>query len=134
VTHLSTEQIAQWVAGQWTPEAELHVAGCAQCRAQLSEFEEVLAQFGMSVRSVAPPPVTHWQRRLMWPRFLAVAAAGALLLVPVYRERQVRERAALERQDAQLLQQVDSEISRAVPGAMDPLVKMESWNLNEAQK
>jgi hypothetical protein len=95
-------------------------------------------QFRSSALSVNARENIGWRekapatpRRKLW---VAVAALGLLAVVPVYRERQARERAAREQQDAQLLQQVDAEISRAVPGAMDPLVKMVSWNQNEAQK
>ena len=134
MTHLSTDQIAQWIAGERTADAELHVAGCARCRAEVAGLEEVLGQFGSSARSVAAPAaVWNIRRSVPWPRWMAVAAAVALLaLAPVYREHQARQRAAMEQQDAQLLQQVDTEISRSVPGAMDPLMKMVSWNSGSA--
>jgi hypothetical protein len=136
MTHLSAEQIAQWVAGQRAAEVESHMAGCSPCRAQVAEFEDVLAQFRGSLKSVpVAPPVLDARRIMLWPRLVAIGAAAAmLLLVPVYRDRQARARAAIEQQDAQLLQQVDSEVSRAVPDAMAPLVKMVSWNSYEAQK
>ncbi|MDR3699705.1 MAG: hypothetical protein P4L56_08740 [Candidatus Sulfopaludibacter sp.] len=135
MTHLSAEQIAQWIAGQRSAEAEVHVESCGKCRARVTGFEDVLAQFRGAVRSVsAPVPVWRARRSLVWPRLVAVAAIALLLLVPLYREREARRRAAIEQQDTQLLQQVDAGISRAVPDAMDPLVKMVSWNSNEAQK
>jgi hypothetical protein len=130
VTHLSAEQIAQWAAGERTADAELHMAACPRCRGEVSEIEDVLAQFRSSARSVESPiPALAPSHRMMWPRLVAVAAAAALLVAaPVYREHRQRERAARDRQDAQLLQQVDAEISRAVPGSMDPLVSLVSWN------
>ncbi len=137
MTHLSAEQIAQWIAGERTVEVELHAAGCERCRARVAEFDEVLVQFRSSALSVNARENIGWREKAPAPRrklWVAVAALGLLAVVPVYRERQARERAAREQQDAQLLQQVDAEISRAVPGAMDPLVKMVSWNQNEAQK
>ena len=135
MTHLSAEQIGQWISGERPAEAELHIAGCRECRARVAGFEDAVAQFRNAVTSVpAPPPAWRARRTVTWPHLLAVAAIALLLLAPLYREREARRRAAIERQDAQLLQQVDSEISRAVPDAMDPLVKMVSWNSNEAQK
>jgi hypothetical protein len=135
MTHLSAEQIAQWIAGQRSAETELHVESCGQCRARVTGFEDVMTQFRGAVRSVpAPPPVWSARRAVVWPHLVAVAAIALLLMVPLYREREARRRAAIEEQDAQLLQQVDTGISRAVPDAMDPLVKMVSWNTNEAQK
>jgi hypothetical protein len=136
VTHLSAEQIAQWISGERTAEAELHAGDCERCRAVVAGFEDVLAQFRSSALSVsAPLPTLRAQRRVVWPRWVAVSAAAALLvLVPVYRDRQARERAASDREDALLLQQVDAEISRAVPGSMDPLVKMVSWNSGSTER
>ncbi len=135
MTHLSEEQIAQWIAGERPAEAELHLASCGQCRARVTGFEEVMAQFRSSMDSVsAPPAVWRARRTVVWPRLAAVAAIALLLLAPWYREREARRRAAIEQQDAQLLQQVDRGISRAVPDAMDPLIKMVMWNSNEAQK
>ncbi len=135
MTHLSAEQIAQWIAGQRPAEVELHVESCGQCRGRVTGFEEVMAQFRSSVRSVpAPAPVWRARRTAAWPRLAAVAAVALLLLVPWYREREARRRAVIEQQYAQLLQQVDAGISQAVPDAMDPLVKMVLWNSNEAQK
>jgi hypothetical protein len=141
--HLSEEQIAQWIGGERPAAVESHLAGCEQCRAAVTSFEDVLAQFRSSARSaVVPAPSLGRRRSMVWPRLAAAAAALALLVaVPLYRERQERARAELARQDAQLLQQVDAEISQAVPDAMDPLTNLVSWNsgstehnLNEEQK
>src|SRR5579863_8328720 len=106
MTHLSAGQIAEWMAGERPAEAELHVAGCAQCHAQVAAFEDVLAQFRGSAKSLpSPPPVLRRRRPVFWPRLVAVASALLLLLVPVYREGAARRRALLLQQDAQLLQQ-----------------------------
>lgn len=135
MTHLSKEQIAQWISGDRSAEAASHIAGCCECRDRVAGFEDVVARFRSAVGSVpAPPPTWRARRTVAWPHLVAVAAIALFLLAPLYWEREARRRAAIERQDAQLLQQVDSEISRAVPDAMDPLVKMVSWNSNEAQK
>ena len=128
--HLSEEQIAQWIAGERPAAIESHLSACERCRAAVAGFEDVLAQFRASARSVVVPALSLRTRRSMaWPRLTAAAAALALLVaVPLYRDRQERARAELARQDAQLLQQVDAEISQAVPDAMDPLTNLVSWN------
>ena len=135
MTHLSAEQIARWIAGERTPEAETHVAGCRQCLAAIAGFEETLARFRSSAHSVAiPQAVWGVRRHAMWPRWVAVAAALVLLTsVPLYQRHREHERAELE-QDTLLLQQVDAEISRAVPGSMDPLVQMVSWNAGSTER
>lgn len=135
MTHLSGEQIAQWMAGDRTAEAEAHVAACAACRSEVAGFEQVLQGFRRSAVGLPVGSVHARQTRSAWPRWVTAAAAIALLaMAPVYRQQQERKRAALEQQDAQLLQEVDAEISRAVPDAMDPLVRMVSWNSGEEQK
>jgi anti-sigma factor RsiW len=128
--HLSEEQIAQWIAGERAAAVESHLAGCEQCRAAVAGFEDVLAQFRASARSVVvPAPSQRVRRSMVWPRLVAAAAALTLFVaVPLYRERQERERAVLAQQDAQLLQEVDAEISQKVPDAMDPLMNLVSWN------
>jgi hypothetical protein len=141
--HLSEEQIAQWIGGERPAAVESHLAGCEQCRAAVTSFEDVLAQFRASIHSVAaPPPSLRTRPGMSWPRLVAAAAALALFVaVPVYHQRQERARAVLAQQDAQLLQQVDAEISQKVPDAMDPLTNLVSWssgstehNLNEEHK
>jgi len=137
--HLSEEQIAQWVAGERFAEVEEHLAGCGTCRASIAEFEAVLAQFRDSSRAdafVCPPPYgVRRARKFLWPRLAAAAAALALLVaVPLYRQRQEQQRELRAQQDAQLLQQVDAEISQAVPDAMDPLVKLMSWNSGSTER
>jgi len=127
--HLSEEQIAQWIGGERTAATESHLAACEQCRAAVTGFEDVLAQFRVSAQSaVVPAPSLRAGRSVVWPRVAAVAAALALFVaVPLYRQRQEREQAVRAQQDARLLQQVDAEISQKVPDAMDPLMNLVSW-------
>lgn len=133
--HLTAAQIAEWTAGERSPEAVLHVAECDECRTQVSEFKDVLAQFRESAQWVpVPAPEVRSRRPVLWPRLVAVAATVLLLLaIPVIRQREAQRRALVEQQDALLLQQVDAEIAQPVPDAMDPLVKLVTWNSNEAQ-
>jgi len=140
--HLSAEQISQWTIGERTPQLERHVAECGQCRAELERLETTLAQFRGAVRdwSAADPPawrqsVSH-SARFSWPRLVVAAAALSILAaVPVYWRAHARERAAeAARADAQLLEQVDSAISRAVPEPMEPLVNLVTWNSGPAEK
>ena len=69
------------------------------------------------------PPVRHLARR--W--ILAAASLLILALGPAYWQTRQQARAAeMARADA-LLQQVDAEISRAVPQTMEPLVNLVTW-------
>ena len=144
IEHLSTEQISQWMIGERSPQLERHVAECDDCRAELAQLESTLVQFRGAVRewsgSPAPPA---WRQPasggswFSWPR-AAVAAAtlSVLLAVPVYwnvRARDRAEQAAAARADVLLLERVDSEISRAVPEPMEPLVNLVAWNSHPAE-
>jgi hypothetical protein len=143
IEHLSGEQISQWMIGDRSPQLERHVAECDECRAQLEQLESTLSQFRGAVRdwsgsaTTAPgwrQPVSHgaW---FSWPR-AALAAVMLFLMVaaPFYWSAEQRRRAAeVERADTLLLEQVDSEISRAVPEPMEPLVNLATWNSSPAE-
>jgi hypothetical protein len=142
--HLSERQISLWMIGERTPQQEQHVRECPECGAELARLEASLALFRGSVR--------HWsdrQVRVPWPlaptrgsrryparlrplRWALVAAALLVLaVVPIYRNVQDRQRQAeMARADALLLEQVDAEVSRAVPRPMEPLVKLVSWDFS----
>ncbi|HYL72610.1 MAG TPA: hypothetical protein VEU96_00305 [Bryobacteraceae bacterium] len=139
--HLSSEQIARWMTGERTPADEQHARQCRECGAELARMQAALALFRGSVRewseqsSVEKQPV--WKAepaRRRWgiqPVRWALACVVLLLLaaIPVYRNAQEKQRqAALAKADAALLEQVDAEISRAVPSTMEPLVKLVAWD------
>ena len=102
---------------------------------ELGDLEGTLAQFRDLVRQSAVPPAPQMRasvtvrRPLRWAA--AVAAAALVVAVPVYREHVRGEArvaaAAADAADALLLKQVDTEISRAVPEPMEPLVKLAAW-------
>jgi len=143
IEHLSAEEISQWMIGDRTPRLEVHVAECTACREELAELESTLSQFRGAVREWgADEPAPAWREPaapgawFSWPR-LACATALVLLMTaaPVYWTARARERAAAEaRADAQLLEQVDSSISRAVPESMEPLVNLATWNSSEVKQ
>jgi anti-sigma factor RsiW len=142
IQHLSGEQISQWLVGDRTPALERHVAECDACRGELQQLETTLAQFRGAVcdwsGGAAPPAWREPERRSPWygwPRLvLATATLGMLVALPVYWNTRARERAAeAARADAQLLERVDSSISRAVPEPMEPLVNLVTWNSSPAE-
>jgi hypothetical protein len=66
---------------------------------------------------------------------LVAAALLVLAAVPIYRNAQDRQRQAeIARADALLLEQVDAEVSRAVPRPMEPLVKLVSWDFTSTDE
>ena len=142
--HLSSPEVSQWMIGERTPQQERHVCQCPECGAELARMEAALALFRGSVRhwsegqSRAEPPAIgnilparrgSWAQPLRWA--LVAATLVVLAAVPVYRNVQDRQRQAEDaRADALLLEQVDAEVSRAVPRPMEPLVKLVSWDFS----
>jgi hypothetical protein len=142
IQHLSAEQISQWMIGERTPQLEHHIAECEECRGELEQLENTLQQFRGSVRAWSgSAAVPAWQAPerepwFSWPK-LVLAAALLLLLgsLPVFWNIRARHRAAeVAQEDTQLLERVDSSISRAVPEPMEPLVNLVTWNATPAEK
>jgi anti-sigma factor RsiW len=147
IEHLSAEQVSQCMIGQRPLELQQHVAGCAQCRAELAQLESALSQFRSAMRepaNLAPPPA--WRQPeprpapwFSWPRpVLTATALLVLAAVPVTwrarsHEQALREQAA-QVADSQLLESVDSEISQAVPVPMEPLVTLATWNSSSTEQ
>ncbi|HUA21269.1 MAG TPA: hypothetical protein VMB25_21130 [Bryobacteraceae bacterium] len=129
-SHLSSEQISEWMLGQRSARAREHVRACLECRAELERLEEALAQFrgaihqwsGAQAAAVPPVLVTSRPRRFAW----ALAAVAAVLFVCLsVAYIQNRAAASLEPvSDAALLSQVRAEVSRTVPSPMEPLTRL----------
>ena len=140
--HLSSREVSQWIIGERTPQQEQHVCQCPECGAELARMEAALGLFRGSVRhwsegqSRAEAPaigsiLAARRGSRIRPMRWALVAATLLVLaaVPIYRNVQERQRQAeIARADALLLEQVDAEVSRAVPRPMEPLVKLVSWD------
>jgi len=138
--HLSAEEIASWLIGERSPQLERHMSECPACFAEAARMEAALAEFRGAVRDWSEGRVcSAWrpQTRSKTARWLLAAAAGLLVICGSYWEFRARQRAAeAALADALLLEQVDAQISRAVPEPMEPLVQLVSWNTNavNAQK
>jgi hypothetical protein len=133
--HLSPEDISRWFAGDRDPGLQRHAGECEACSARLDRMESALTEFRGSVHDwsaaqpastpqiVSRPPVRHMAR----PWVLAAASLLILASGPAWWHYRQQARAAeMARADA-LLQQVDAEISRAVPQTMEPLVNLVTW-------
>lgn len=85
--HLSDNQIADWIAGSQSGEAENHLRECAQCAKDVDRTREALSLFRESgIQSAA-----YWQvqpaGRRSWSWAPLVAATAALILVVALRHR-----------------------------------------------
>ena len=140
--HLSSSEISRWMIGEHTPQQEHHVRECPECSAELARLEASLSLFRDSVRQWSDRQ-SSGSNQGAWkvertrtgfmgqPRLWALVTAMVLMLavIPIYRDAQHKQREA-ERAlaDAVLLEQVDDQLSRAVPAPMEPLV---AWSSDE---
>jgi len=135
--HFSPEDLSRWVAGDRTSAMKQHAGECAACNGRLENLEATLGDFRgamhdwTAARTPAIPVMDFERRTPSRMRRWALAAATLVILVSGSAAYWRRHEAALHaaeiaRADA-LLQQVDSEISRAVPQPMEPLVSLVTW-------
>jgi len=128
--HLTSQQVSMWMAGERAPEAERHVRECAECAAELDAFARDLSLFSASVHAWSqkqvPPPMLR--RARVWPLRLALTSAALLLLasIPIYRLTHGVAQPRMTPADAALLEQVDTDVARAVPRSMEPLLELAS--------
>src|SRR5580658_6771217 len=52
MNHLTSQQISQYLAGDLTPEQEVHAHECPQCGERLARLESSLSHFRSSVRNL----------------------------------------------------------------------------------
>jgi hypothetical protein len=133
--HLSPEDISRWFAGERGAEVLRHAGECDECSSRLDQMESALAEFRGSVHNwsgaqQASAPRIAWRPENRYVARRWILAAVSLLILasaPAYwHSRQQARAAEIARADA-LLEQVDAEISRAVPAPMEPLVNLVTW-------
>lgn len=142
-THLTPQQISEWILGDHGREAELHVRACSLCQAELNRFETSLKEFRSSVRQwseeqlpspfpsqVKRNPTRPWMMGLGWAMAVMVLCIfiGRLSNHPVSQPQAAATAAA----DAALLTQIDYEVSRTVPDSMEPLTQLVSWEASSS--
>ena len=141
--HLSSEQISRWMMEEHTAQDEEHLRDCWTCSAEVTRMEAALSLFGRSAKDSSkrhsPAFRNVWSaerarlrmRGLRW----ALAALTLLLLagIPIQTIRENRQREARAAQvDTALIEQVDAEVSRAVPAPMEPLARLVAWGSSPA--
>ncbi len=143
--HLNDEELAQWLAGEATVEAQAHVDECAECRTEAMAVRDGISRYALALRreaaeAVKPAPlrVSHVlaRRRLGWAAVaLAVLLAAPTAWVmrphaaPAGQPSAVTETAQAGSQmgsqvkmsDDELLDAVDKDLDRDVPQALAPV-------------
>jgi hypothetical protein len=148
--HLSSKEISQYLVEGPSQQSEEHLQGCWSCQAKLAEARDPLTAFRTAVvawsdAQPAPAPQTlaatsagHRGFQIWLPAGLALAAmvlAGVLFGGGAFRMHPSSTQKAavlLQPDDAVLMEQVDAEVSEAVPDAMAPLTDMVAWNSDGA--
>jgi hypothetical protein len=140
-THLTEEQISNWIAGDGGVESDLHLHECPECGAKLTAFKAAMSAFGETVNGFANQQysarVHNVDRLLRASRharmrsfhWLAMAAAAAIVAaVPLYKRsiQSTPEPVAVEESqvDAQLLERVNAHLSQTAPVSFQPLSEM----------
>jgi hypothetical protein len=151
--HLTAKEISQWLVEGPEQSAAQHVQNCWTCQAKLTEAQQPLTAFRSAlvnwseaqaqVRLSVVPGLAErnersWRLRLWLPA--ATFALAALLLVGYAKIPALLHSHATGQQqsaaastsatdsDAALMDQVDTEVSEAVPDAMAPLTDLVSWD------
>jgi len=145
--HLTSQQISEFVAGLAGPAIGEHVSQCQVCRSEAERLSDTLGLFRQSVRQWSTEQeqrdlVTlhsaglhsaekHAHRKVTLQRLGWTAALAACLIagLALPHDKGVKPAPAQPAiSDAELLVQVDRELSEAVPPSMAPI------ELHEVQK
>jgi len=144
--HLSSEHIAERLAGGGGFEAQRHEAACPDCRAELARMQTALEAFRRSVhawtdreadikiRSQSSLFAPHRPAcpRLRWA--LASAVFALVVFIPMHKAAIDRQREAQAAEDALLLERVNDHLARRAPLAMEPLSELQSSSMISLQE
>ncbi len=125
-THLNDEQIADILIGAPVAAADLHLKTCEDCRAQVASLEDVLGNFRSSAYQLSE---AAYRPRQVVPRpsfgRLGFTLAGAVLavigIVSIQNWQPTKPQPVILQSDIALLMQIDAQVSRGIPEAMEPL-------------
>ena len=134
--HLTDEQITAWLAANPDASTREHLQHCAECTQEAEQLQGLVARFGETMRREAAAteprralrPFAHFSFVSLRQALAGVAAlllvASALLLAPSAPPRQQNSPTAALQQDPDdvLLMEVQSDVQRDVPLALEPAV------------
>jgi anti-sigma factor RsiW len=131
MTHLCSKQLSECALGEPSPDARQHLEDCPACRAELEHFHEVLSGFRGAVRywsenqaNAALAVHARSSESRSWIGAHQFALALLLAAVCILASVVWHGGGGATSNDAVLLNQVDTEVSRSVPSSMEPLMKL----------
>jgi hypothetical protein len=146
MNHLTDDQLAGWLAGEVNQETQRHLDGCEQCQAEASQLRDGISRYTVAIRrQSAQAQSAHMARTIAPRRALALhrlrwAGAGVLAILlavqtvwmmkprpapsaprPIASAPVTAQPAAASMSDDELLEAVNSDLSREVPQALAPV-------------
>jgi hypothetical protein len=150
--HLTAKEISRWLVEGPEQSADQHVQNCWACQTKLAEAKAPLTAFRTAVvgwseaqdvvrprTALAKKNQRHGGLQVWLPATLALAALlllGFLTGPGLFHGHGTVRQAVVGSStspdsDAALMDQVDTEVSEAVPDAMAPLTDLVAWDSNE---
>jgi len=124
-SHLSSEEMYQWLSGARVEEVEEHFRECPACQTEMHQLKNALLGFQRSLEQCPVPAVSQRPVGPMLPRWiLATAALMLLTAAPLYWSAQEQREADQAKADELLLERVNAGLSRSVPASMEPLMQL----------
>ena len=124
-SHLSSEEMIQWLSGERVDAVEEHLHECEACGAHLHQLKNALVGFRDSLEQCPVPPVSYVRARHTRPRWILATAALALLVAtPVYWNVRQQRAAEQAKADEVLMERVNAGLLRSVPASMEPLMQL----------
>ena len=124
-SHLSLEEMYQWLSGEHGADVEEHFRECPACQAELLQFLSALTGFRTSLEKSPVPAVRRKQSSQRLSRWvLASAALSLMVAAPMYWNARQQRAAEQAKADELLLERVNAGLSRSVPASMEPLMQL----------
>ena len=134
--HLSHEQFAECASGRPGREQLEHLGQCAECSAELEQFDQALSLFRNAVRhrvedrlALEPPQITPRAAGFSMWRWAVISAAVLVMLIPYFmreseRPQQVAMPQISEPSPEEVMARVNRHLSRTFPAPMEPMMSL----------
>jgi len=131
IDHLSQEQLSRLLIGDASPEEEQHAIRCGTCAEELTDLHESFSAFRGAVQNWTSAsggsavPEIRRHPKLFLVRWALAIAVAALLLIAIRNPKFVGTRHhQATADDALLLEQVNTHLSRTLPAPLEPWMEL----------